>query len=112
MKAFFRQNSIPVFFVLFLSLLLTIASYEPAYPGAETASFSGKVVSIKLGSWIPFVNRTAELVIEDFNGRYHTVHAGVKTSYFPHRTPQLRDRVTINCIKDEGRWAATTVTYN
>ena len=111
MKVFIRKNRISVISILFLTLFLAIESYEPAYPSAETATYSGKVVSVKLGLWLPFVNRTATLVIEDSRGRHHTVHAGLKTSYFPHRTPQLGDRLTVNCVKDEGRWAATTITY-
>lgn len=112
MKVFIRKSRIPVISILFLALFLAIPSYEPAYPGAETATYTGKIVSVKLGLWLlPFVNRTATLVIEDSRGRHHTVHAGVKTSYFPHRTPQLGDGVTVNCVKDEGLWAATTITY-
>jgi hypothetical protein len=112
MKAFMRWDHKTWFSLIFIVSFMTFSAYSPCFSGAQTATFSGKIVAVKLGPWLlPFVNRTATLVIEDFKGRQHTVHAGVKTSYFPHRTPELGDRVTVNCVKDEGLWAATTITY-
>ena len=112
MNAFIRWDRKRWFSLISSVFFLTVATCSPCFSGTETATFSGKIVAVKLGPWLlPFVNRTATLVIEDFKGRQHTVHAGVKTSYFPHRTPELGDRVTVNCVKDEGLWAATTITY-
>ena len=111
MKAFLLHRRVILISIPLLTLLFLMTSYQPSFSGAQTATFRGKIVSLKLGFWVPFANRPATLVIEDSKGRHHTVHTGAKTSYYPHRKPQYGDRVIVNCIRDEGVWAATTVTY-
>jgi hypothetical protein len=83
---------------------------EPADDEGST-TISGKIISVGYGRLVPFVGRSATLLIEDSDGKEHTVHVGVKTVYIPHRTPASGDKVSVNCIKNKGLWAATTVTY-
>jgi hypothetical protein len=106
-----NHGSARLILVVFLAVGLGILWGQTVGAQGEPATISGVVVSVKLGPWIPFANRTATLVIRDAKGTHHTVFAGRKTVYFPHRTPALGDQVSANCVPHQGAWAATSVTY-
>lgn len=101
-----------LFIAAFLFLLfIGTATDQPALADDDMITVSGKIVSIVYGPAIPFVKRRAEMVIENNKGEKHTVFVGHKTSYLPHRTPVNGDKVSISCIKQDGRLAGVTVTY-
>ncbi|MDX9785696.1 MAG: hypothetical protein RBT11_02880 [Desulfobacterales bacterium] len=78
----------------------------------STVTITGQIMSVTYGVWNPFGGRKATLVIQDAKRKQHIVYVGFKTSYIPHRTPELGDLVTIICIRTEGVLAGLTVSYN
>jgi len=95
---------------LFLIFLGT-ATNPKALADEKEIIISGKILSIVYGPVTPFFARHAEMVIEDTKGKRYTVYVGHRTSYVPHRTPVAEDKVTVTCIKQDGRLAGVTVEY-
>jgi len=98
--------------VTFLLVFFGFASTQPALAGGNTLDVTGEIISIAYGPWNPFGRRSATIRLKDSKKKEYTVCVGFRTTYVPHRTPVVGDRITVNAFKDNrGVWAVTTVTY-
>jgi len=99
-----------------LALVLTAflcftAAVQPEQAAAESKTITGKIVSLDFGLPNPFGNRRVTMVIKS-GGKDYTVYCGQKTTYMPHRQPQVGDRVSVEVIPHQGAWAGLLVKYN
>ena len=97
--------------ILFLSMFFGMSSTQLAWATDDTATISGKIVSIAYGSWTPFGRRPTTLVIKDEKNKEYTVYSGRRTTYLPKRTPVIGDKVTATCIRDNGVWLVILLHY-
>jgi hypothetical protein len=99
--------------VFVLAAMFVVAGMPQAYAAGKSATkvIEGKIITAAYGAWRPW-GRNAELVVEVASGKQYTVRTGFKTNYVPHRSPIVGDRVTINCVMQQGVWAAVTIRYH
>lgn len=97
--------------LLFLMTVLFLLSWlmvsTPAL-AEKVITVSGKIVAITLE---PLALKKGVLVISNFRGKETTDYVGFKTQYIPRRPPAVGDRVEIECLRVQGRLAATTVRF-
>ena len=97
--------------ILFLSMFFGMSSTQPAWATDDTATISGKIVSIAYGSWTPFGRRPSTVIIKDKKNKEHTVYAGRRATFLPERTPVIGDKVTATCIRNKGVWLVILLHY-
>jgi hypothetical protein len=111
MKQLPDSSRILLIAAVLLALVVATPSWKPAVADEGAMTISGEIVSVAYGPWIPFVSRRATLVIKTQKDKQFTVYVGHRTAYIPHRPPVVGDKVKVDCIKNQGVWAGTSVTY-
>jgi len=111
MKTLLNREYTFVFAALLLIVFFGMFSPQPAWATDDTATISGKIVSIAYGSWTPFGRRPSTVIIEDKKNKEHTVYAGRRTTFLPERKPVIGDKVTATCIRNKGVWLVILLHY-
>lgn len=106
-----RRTALRAGVILVLAAFVWLGSAAaPSQAAAESKTITGTIVSLDFGLPNPFGNRRVTMVVESGNKDF-TIYGGSKTTYMPHRTPQVGDRVSVEVIPHQGAWAALLVKY-
>lgn len=112
MKVSFRKAGILAVAIITMALIFGFEPISISIAQADTNTISGKIIKIDWGSfWSAPGRRKAVLHVKTAKGNVYQIHTGIKTSYNPHKTPEVGDRISCEVIKDGGIWSAYTVNY-